>query len=62
LTLHHLLHARRVDLHEEQYAERHLTLRPRAKRSLVVASGTGTWPAVPRSAEEEGDPEPVSVT
>ncbi|MFE3181207.1 chloride channel protein [Streptomyces violascens] len=62
LTLRQLLHARRVDLHEEQHAERHLTLRPRRKRSLVVASGTGAWPAAPRPSEEEGEPEPVSVT
>ncbi|MFD7164482.1 chloride channel protein [Streptomyces violascens] len=62
LTLRQLLHARRVDLHEERHAERHLTLRPRRKRSLVVASGTGARPAVPRPSEEEGEPEPVSVT
>ncbi|GAA2472374.1 chloride channel protein [Streptomyces mauvecolor] len=61
VTLRQLLHARRVDLHEEQHVERHLTLRPRRKPSLVVASGTGARPTAPRSAEEEGEPEAVSV-
>ncbi|MFD7534627.1 chloride channel protein [Streptomyces sp. NPDC059819] len=38
VSLRQLLHARRVDLHEEQHAQRHLFLRPPRSQSLVVAS------------------------
>ncbi|MET9365142.1 chloride channel protein [Streptomyces sp. NPDC006632] len=56
VSLRQLLHARRVDLHEEQHRQRHLTLRPRRGRSLVVASGAGSEP---RPADEEPTPLPA---
>ncbi|MGW2866146.1 chloride channel protein [Streptomyces sp. NPDC001205] len=56
VSLRQLLHARRVDLHEEEHIQRHLTLRPRRKQSLVVASGPGTKPH-----SEDEEPTPASV-
>ncbi|MFE9369200.1 hypothetical protein ACFYM2_05400 [Streptomyces sp. NPDC006711] len=55
MSLRQLLHARRVDLREEQHMQRHLSLRPRRGRSLVVASDSG-------SAPRPGPDEPATPT
>ena len=52
LTLRDLLHARRVDLHEEHHAQRVLTIRlRRVPRTVLPAAGTP-----PDPAPEEPDP------
>ncbi|MCQ4079598.1 chloride channel protein [Streptomyces sp. RB6PN25] len=42
LSLRHLLHARRIDLHEEHHSERILTLRPRRRPTRIDAQPDGT--------------------